>query len=353
MRIKSYFSRTVEEAIAAARQELGADAMLIHSRRSPAESRHLGAYEVVFGIDSPAPAVAAPPAVNDRLAADVDKLKKAIDLMRLEISRGAVPAASPAADTGSSEAYNTLVRAEVDPDLASEIAQAAAHHDLVMEIESRFEVDPSLGRGDQRPRIAALVGPPGAGKTSTLVKLAVHYGLAARRPAVLLSTDTYRIGAADQLRSFAAILGVGFQVADTITALAQAIEEHSSKDLILIDTPGYSAHDIENAAPLARFLSTRGDIDTHLVLSASMKPADLRRTVTSFEIFRPNKLLFTRFDETGSLGPVFSEAARTQKPLSFFTSGQSIPEDLEPASKRRLIDLLLAGESPAVQSAAA
>src|SRR5208283_3377129 len=107
-----------------------------------------------------------------------------------------------------------------------------------------FSVQPTLGCGEASPRKVALVGPPGAGKTSTLVKLAINYGLACRRPVLLLSMDTYRVAAADQLRSYAAILGVGFQLAETVTALAQSIEENRGKELIFIDTPGMAAGDM-------------------------------------------------------------------------------------------------------------
>jgi flagellar biosynthesis protein FlhF len=103
---------------------------------------------------------------------------------------------------------------------------------------------------------------------------------------------------------------------------------------------------------MAQFLSTRNDIDTHLVLPSSMKSADVSRIVDSFEIFRPQRLLFTKLDETVSFGPIFAEAARTGKPLSFFANGQRIPEDLEAASRNRLIQLLLAGRSEAAVSAA-
>jgi flagellar biosynthesis protein FlhF len=253
------------------------------------------------------------------------------------------------------------------PQLALDVVQAAAartggtgvcegldprsYGAVAEEMQSRIQIEAALGAGEALPRITALVGPPGAGKTTTLVKLAVNYGLAARRPVLVLSTDTYRIGAADQLRSYSAILGVGFQVLDTVSSLAQSIEENRGKELILIDTAGLALADLENSAALARFLSTRKDIDRQLVLSSSMKPADLTRVIDAYEIFRPRSLLFTKLDETNSLGPIFNEAVRTRKPLSFFTAGQRIPEDLETASHRRLIETIL-GSRPEAQFAA-
>ena len=103
---------------------------------------------------------------------------------------------------------------------------------------------------------------------------------------------------------------------------------------------------------LGQFLATRPDVDTHLVLSASMKSADLTRMVDAFEILRPRRLLFTKLDETGSYGPIFNEAARTGKPLSFFTMGQRIPEDLEAASRGRLAELIFAGQCSQARAAA-
>jgi flagellar biosynthesis protein FlhF len=260
-----------------------------------------------------------------------------------------------------SDALSHLAGNEVAPELARAIVDGATtrigdtrvrpasaqtvQQKLVEEMAERFQVQASLGRSGCSTRITALVGPPGVGKTTTLVKLAVNYGLAARKPVLILSMDNYRVAATEQLRTYATILGVGFQVLETVTALAQSIEEHRGKDLILIDTPGFAAADMESAAPLARFLATRADIDTQLVLSASTKSSDLRRIADGFEVFAPHRLIFTRLDETNSYGQILSESVRTGKALSFFSTGQRIPEDLREASPSELIELVLHGAS--------
>jgi flagellar biosynthesis protein FlhF len=284
------------------------------------------------------------------------------------------PAAWRDSSPDGADAYEALAASEVSPELAREIVQAAESRiarpasaklptvaggdraafrgALAAELESRLKVQSVLGRGEARPRIVALVGPPGCGKTTTLVKLAVNYGLAARRPAMLLSVDNYRVAAAEQLRSYAAILGVGFQLVETVTALAQAIEENRGKELIFVDTPGLAPSEMANYSSLAQFLATREDIDTQIAVSGSMKSADLSRVVDGFECFRPQRMIFTKLDETSSFGPVLNEAVRTGKSLSFFTTGQRIPEDLEAATKSRVAELILGGTGGRRASAA-
>ncbi len=369
MRVKSYFASAVEDAMAQARQELGEEAMLVKTRRAPAEARHLGEYEVIFASDleTGEPAAPTPPPTGgapDRLSGEIADLKRELEGMRRTLARSVfAPAQRLGASVDAAGAYTALVGADVHPELARELVEASEQRlsrrgmpgqpaarepagfgeALAAEISARVATVPELGCQGATPRIVALVGPPGAGKTTTLVKLAVSYGLACRRPALLLSMDTYRIAAADQLRSYALILGLGCQVLETAGALAQAIEENRSKDLILIDTPGLGRPEMDAAAGLARMLSTRSDVDTHLVLPASMKPADLTRAVNAYEMFGARKLLFTKLDETGSYGPILNEAARTGKALSFFTAGQRVPEDLEAATRRKLLELVLAG----------
>ena len=216
---------------------------------------------------------------------------------------------------------------------------------LDREVDKLLGVDARLGRTGARQAIAAVVGPPGAGKTTCLVKLAAQYGLATRRPTQILTLDTYRVAAAEQLRSYAAILGIGFQVVETPLALAQALEEHRQKDLILIDTPGFGKHDMEDASDLAKFFAAYADIDTHLVLPASMKSADLQRTAAAYRKFHPAKLMFTKLDETSTFGPILNLVVSLGKPVSFLSYGQQIPEDFEGAEKSTLIELILRKES--------
>jgi flagellar biosynthesis protein FlhF len=342
MKLKSYFSGSVEAATELARAELGEDALLVNARPATPETRHLGAYEVVFGVpprDTPAAQPPAAPGAPNRLAQDLTDLKREIERLALCLRVEGPSDPSPE----KLELYPRLLANELDPLLAQAVAQGTPLEDL-------FEVDGTLGRPGAARGVVALVGPPGAGKTTALVKLAARYGLHSRGPVQVLSADVCRIAAADQLRSLAAILGVGCQVVETPVALAQALEEHRAKDLVLIDTPGLAVREMEDGADLARLLASHPEIDTHLVLPASMKPSDMARVIERYEIFLPKKLLFTRMDETDHYGALVSEAARRSLPISFLADGQRIPEDLEPASKARLMELIL-GVGPGMEAA--
>lgn len=344
MKLKSYFSETVEAAMELARKELGDEALLVNARPATPETRHLGAYEVVFGAtpkpNAPTPQTESRP---EGFARDLADMKRELERMT-QCFRTARMFGSPAAQ--EPEVYTRLVANELDAMIAQAVAQGTS-------LEQFFEVDATVGRAGAPRGVIALVGPPGVGKTTTLVKLAARYGLTSRRPAQIVTADVYRIAAADQLRSLASILGMGCDVVETPVALAQSLEEHRSKDFVFIDTPGLSRGEMEDGADLARLISTHPEIDTHLVLPASMKPADMARVIERYEIFAPKKLLFTRIDETERFGALVNEAARRSLPVSFLASGQQIPDDLEPATKARIAGLVLGTDDSTARSAGA
>ena len=369
MKLKSYFAESVEAALGQARRELGADAMLVNSHRTSIEFRHLGEYEVVCAVTpgmeagdglaavERAPAAKAPRL--DQLSEEVSVIRQQMERIASTLARSGAAVAGIAANAELAKIFATLTAAELDAGLAYEIvlrmgSQTSAGL-LRTELGRLLEVDPSLGTSNGGNRIVALVGPPGSGKSASVAKLAAQFGVAARRPCHILTVDNHRIAASEQLRSYAAILGVGFQDVGTTAALAQALEELHHKDLILIDTPGLSRAEMDDAGELARFLSGHPAVDTHLVLPASMRSADLQRTADQFEIFGPRKLLFTRLDETGTFGPIVSQSARAGKAVSFLSGGQQIPEDLEAASVDRIVNLVLGTDSrePAREAVAA
>lgn len=363
MEVKRYFANTVEEALAMARHELGEEALLLESRRSaPADSRS-GAYEVVVGIPSAPP----PPAPSGEPSASQDELAQELrDLRGLLSSVHAAVNGVAGMVTRVSTSSLTLRRPDLEP-LAAQLEDAdlPSHHvetflqhlasfpaasahgcDATLRaalrrfIESRLAVDSQLGRMNHEQQIVALIGPPGAGKTTTLIKLAIRYGLARRRSTALLTTDTYRIAAADQLKAYSAILGLPCGVVEHGAGLANAIDEFRHKDLILIDTPGFSMADWDLACDWSRHLVTTRGVDTHLVLSATTRSADLARMLASWSIFAPSRLIITHMDETSAMGGVLTAGIDGGIPYSFFCSGQNVPDDLEPANLERLLAFL-------------
>lgn len=267
MKLKSFFANTIEEAIRLARRELGPDAILVNSKATNVEARHLGCYEVVVcgevqeaglreqrhgsetGQDNPSERPAGPSRAwatslpVDKLSQDVSELKYRMEKLAVTLARAGKGMASIAFDPELTRVFAQLTEAELDTELAYDVigrlTSPIPEGALRMELARLVRVDAELGSRNAPSRVVALVGPPGAGKTSALVKVAVQYGLTARKRVQILTTDTFRIGAAEELRSYAAILGIGCQVLETAEALGQALVEYRQKDLILIDTPGF------------------------------------------------------------------------------------------------------------------
>jgi flagellar biosynthesis protein FlhF len=383
MRIKSYFAESIQDAMERARLELGADAMLVSSKRVDSELRHLGAYEVVFGLAEenrsmipvlrknlplitgvPLPDLQPARQRTDDLAQELADLRKQIESVGRSVSRqnyqlrwtganvspelGELHAQLLASDF-SDETSQDLVRGvqtrlqEGTRDYARlsrarEFPNAEVLSNLLSEeIDHRLRVSPSLG-GPMERRIIVLVGASGSGKTSTLVKLAVKHGIAARIPVQIFSTDTLRLGGAEQLASYSRIIGAGFRAVHSADVLSHVIEEYKTKKLFLIDTPGYDATNIDEASGLIAFLRRTPEAEVHMVMPASLRATSATRLLQRFAVFEPSKLLLTRIDEAETAGAVLEPALRSGLPVSFLGIGQQVPEDLEEASKSRLLE---------------
>ncbi len=385
MRMKSFFAPTVQDAVEQARTELGPDALLVNSRKAPPEAQGMGEYEVVFAVlpggaegtsesTVEIPAEGKTPPADDAVMRELGRLRKQIDEMGAaltEINAQAYSWAVPSPEFA--EAFSRLMDAGFSVDAAKRVVkQAHARLDadpaswprrrtfdresvecaVRTELERLLSTDAGFDGSEEKSRVVALVGPPGSGKTVTLVKLAVRYGISAARPVHLISTDTTRVGGVEQLRTYAAIIGATFDAVDSTRTLQQSLEANRAKGLILIDTPGYAAADMEEAEEMARFLAQHPAIEVQLVAAASMRAADLTSALDRFEIFSPAKLIFTRLDETSAWGSAISESIRTAKPISFLGTGQQIPEDLEPATTERLLERVLERQNQRALSAA-
>lgn len=190
-------------------------------------------------------------------------------------------------------------------------------------------------------KVALFVGPSGAGKTTTIAKLAAHYRLQEGRSVALITLDTCRLAAVEHLRMYAKVLGLPLETAQTTAEVVEGIRRHRQASLIMIDTPGFGSHESAQLMNLGHLKDSCESIDTHLVLSATTRMQDLRRTVARYGACTPSRLLFTKLDETEEYGNLFELAYQTTLPLSYWSTGQRVPEDVEQADAARLADLLL------------
>lgn len=202
---------------------------------------------------------------------------------------------------------------------------------------------PPQRQSDGRPFTLAIVGPTGAGKTTTLAKIAAQLRLRQGRKVALITADAYRMAAIDQLRAYAQILSVPVKVALTPQELTSHLDSLHDRDAVLIDTPGRSHHDAPRLAELRALIQAARPHETHLAIPATLAPAVLARTIERFASLSPNRVVLTKLDEALSLGPLFAAWSSMMPPISYLTTGQEVPDDLTPANAERLARWALDG----------
>jgi flagellar biosynthesis protein FlhF len=196
-------------------------------------------------------------------------------------------------------------------------------------------------KGAQNPRILALAGPTGVGKTTTLAKLAATSNLLDKERVGLISADTYRIAAIDQLKTFAGILDIPLKVVFSPAELREALDEYRDMDRIYLDTAGRSPNHDERMEELRELIAAHNEIDCHLVIAATTRPKDMQLICDRFRPANYSRFIFTKIDETTALGPVLSTMYTEGLPASYLTNGQSVPDDIILGEESDLLGLVL------------
>jgi flagellar biosynthesis protein FlhF len=238
------------------------------------------------------------------------------------------------------------VRDELTPDelAAGDIVRQAVLRHLAALIPVSGGMTKAGPNQAGRPLTIALVGPTGVGKTTTIAKLAAAYKLRQGKKVGLITSDTYRIAAVDQLRTYANIIGLPLKVALTPREMAGACSALADCEVILIDTAGRSQHDKGRLEELAAFVDAAMPDETHLVLSSTVAEPVLTKAADKFSVLKPTRMIFSKLDEAVHFGVIVNACKKVGMRVSYVTTGQEVPDEIEMAQSDRLARLVLDGE---------
>lgn len=415
MTLRIYRARTISDAIAEVKRDLGRDAVILHTRHLRVGGwLGIGGRRVVEvtasdGVSVPSrlaggrsceppppgtsesAAVVPPPRFSPSalhapsegtgsslaaaLASELHAIKRLVgQVLRRGVStRGAV---SEPRDVGAGsglppavghvphalfEVYVQLIEREVAAEIAEEIIgqvrdelspadlgnSTRVREAVVRRLAALIPCDEQAGTlspsPDERPLVVAVVGPTGVGKTTTVAKLAAACKLRQNRRVGLITTDTYRIAAVDQLRTYAEIIGLPLRVVLSPGEMPAALAALSDCDVVLMDTAGRSPRDADRLEDLRRFVQAARPHQTHLVLSSTASEPALLEAARRFACVAPNRVIFTKLDEAVSFGVLVGVARQVALKLSFITTGQEVPDHIEVGRPERVARLVLEG----------
>jgi len=378
MNMKTYQAPTVGEALAEVKRELGSEAVILGTRsfRKGGLLRLIGGrnmWEVTATTNLNVPrrvaegtyvavpdgGAAAPAARPVDPAGGIGDQVAEIRQMVMSLLHGRKPGGNAAPELPGSlrkirdELIAQDVTVKLADDLVRQLRERLGPDDLKDARTARQEMrtlvaekirvarpdDPS-GRG---ARVIALIGPTGVGKTTTIAKLAANLKLRERRRVALVTIDSYRIAAVDQLRTYADIIDVPLKVTLTPAELHKAVGELKTQaDVVLVDTAGRSQNDRLRLGQLRGFIAAAEADEVHLTLSATASQGCTSSTLERFAPLGPNRLVVTKLDEATTFGMILNIAS-VGAAISYATTGQDVPDDIEPADAQRLADRIVGG----------
>ncbi|WP_153720419.1 flagellar biosynthesis protein FlhF [Sporosarcina cascadiensis] len=369
MKMKKYTAPTMVEAMKKVREDFGDDAVILSSSVIKSKG-FLGLFqkrsvEVVAGFDQKAekpiyepPARAVLPARSDAaesLQAEMQEMKKMIKGMQQS---------DRTLEKYPDELIPLLVKLQTQGLAHEYIAEAgdALYEQMKKEKKDFTETEQlellkqwfsaklrevSFGGISYTKKYINVLGPTGVGKTTTIAKIAARALLEEKKKIGFITTDTYRIAAIEQLRTYANLLQAPVEIAYNATDFAAAIEKLQDRDLIFIDTAGRNYKETKFVEDLQRLVDFSLDMETFLVLSTTSKEQDMDIIIERFEKFPIEKFIFTKTDETSSVGSMINLMLKYSIGMAYFTDGQEVPEDITEANFEKLFTLLLAGDQHA------
>jgi len=387
MRTRTYRARSMREALEKVREDLGGEALILGSREVVRRRFWGRAPRVLVEVDAALPSsgleagggvvdsgarrgsgadsagAGVLPNAQATRAAVGQELGQIHALVEAVTRSGRIDHLIPDLPPSLIAAYAALLESDAPEILARRLVRLAAE---VLEPEQLSDprmvtrairealadmipTAPPIPLGGGR-RIIALVGPTGVGKTTTVAKLAANLKLSSSARIGLLTVDTYRIAAVEQLRTYAEIIDIPLAVADEPAAMRPALESLGDTDLVFIDTAGRSPKDELKIRELAEFLEQAQPDQVHLVLAATSSPQSLRAAVDRFAPTGVNRFILSKLDEVEQPGALLAAVALSTKPLSYITTGQTVPDDIEPADRHRLARIIVGQDVLAVNS---
>jgi flagellar biosynthesis protein FlhF len=360
MNIKKFVAENTHEAMKMVKKEMGADAVILRTKTISQQDRSYSGskkgIEVTAAVDYDA--------ASEKPA---DKISSYGSFERLERDLKDIKDALFSADAGSflrpeyyfnrdlKERYNNYktfgLNNDIIMDLMNEEEEGQGyaerpHSDLLKEsllkVLNRIRIDQDEKIGRKR-KIYSFIGPTGVGKTTTLAKLAALNAVQGGRKTALITLDTYRIAATAQLQTYSRIMDLPLEVAVNNSDLKAAIRKHSDCERIFIDTAGRSPNKNGDITELKRLFNIDEDIHPFLVLSAGTQYRNMINAEGRFGELSFRSVIFTKLDESEDQSAMINFLLTRQKPVSYFTAGQNVPEDIETASRKKLATFLLAG----------